>query len=145
MRFRGQTHAMRVGVRAGDDAAAIRELFEVGYAARYGHVDNGSPLQLVNLLLSASARMERPRLEVLAPPRAADAPLRRRPVYFEERAARVETPVYRRAELESGQRIAGPAIVEEYGSTTVVGPDDRLEVGRLGELHVTFPAHGGSR
>ena len=32
----------------------------------------------------------------------------------------------------------GPAVIEEYGSTTLIGPGDRFEVGRLGELRISI-------
>ena len=40
----------------------------------------------------------------------------------------VTTPVYERAILAAGQRLEGPAVVQEFGSTTVVFPGQRLEV-----------------
>jgi len=42
--------------------------------------------------------------------------------------------VYRRDDLPAGFRAEGPAIVEEYGSTTVVEPGFILEVDRLANL-----------
>jgi N-methylhydantoinase A len=47
------------------------------------------------------------------------------------------TPVYRRSELPIGTAIEGPAVVEEYSSTTVIGAGDHLVVGKLGELRIT--------
>jgi N-methylhydantoinase A len=32
----------------------------------------------------------------------------------------------------------GPALVEEYGSTTVIGPRDRFEIGQLGEIRISL-------
>jgi N-methylhydantoinase A len=43
-------------------------------------------------------------------------------------------PVYRREQLVAGARIAGPAVVEEEESTTVVGPDMRASVDTYGNL-----------
>ena len=48
--------------------------------------------------------------------------------------------VYRRDQLRVGFRADGPAIIEEYGSTTVVGTTDRFEVGPLGELRIAIDA-----
>jgi N-methylhydantoinase A len=39
--------------------------------------------------------------------------------------------------LPEGFSIKGPAIIEEYSSTTVVSPQDTLTVGRLGELRIS--------
>ena len=43
-----------------------------------------------------------------------------RPVWFDD--GWVEVPVYARSQLRPGDRLEEPAIVEEYGSTTVVFP-----------------------
>ena len=59
-----------------------------------------------------------------------------RPVYFAELGAYAETPVYRRESLARGFTGAGPAIIEEYGSTTVIGPADRLEIGDMLEIRI---------
>ena len=47
-----------------------------------------------------------------------------------------QAPVYERAALRVGQEIAGPAVIEEPESTTVIGPGDRLSVDSLGCLVV---------
>jgi N-methylhydantoinase A len=60
------------------------------------------------------------------PDRGAAAPSGRRPVYFD--GAFRDTPIYQRGTLGPGVRIAGPAIVEEFGSTTVVFPRQHLNV-----------------
>lgn len=138
--FRGQKHSLRLPLDPEHGVAGIREKFEEIYRRRYGHVEEGSPLQLVALVLTAFADVERPDLAALAPKVSAPSsePARMRSVYFAERGERIETPVFRRSSLAAGFAHAGPAIIEEYGSTTVVGPDDRFEIGRLGEIHVRF-------
>jgi N-methylhydantoinase A len=47
------------------------------------------------------------------------------------------TPTYRRDALLAGNRIKGPALIEEYASTTVLMPGDRLEVDELGNLVIS--------
>jgi N-methylhydantoinase A len=49
------------------------------------------------------------------------APLSRRPVWFPDTGF-VETPVYRREAWAPGTRLSGPAVIDEYDSTTVVLP-----------------------
>ena len=49
-----------------------------------------------------------------------------RPVWFE--GAFVECPIRAREELAPGMRLTGPAVVEEFGSTTVVRPGWRASV-----------------
>jgi len=50
------------------------------------------------------------------------------------------TTIWRRAELPEGFAAGGPAVIEEYGSTTLVGPRDRFSVGRLGEIRIDIDA-----
>ena len=60
-----------------------------------------------------------------------------RKVYFSNSETRVSTPVFEREKLPVGFEADGPAIVEEFGSTTVIGPRDRLRVGELGEMTIS--------
>jgi N-methylhydantoinase A/oxoprolinase/acetone carboxylase beta subunit len=52
----------------------------------------------------------------------------------------LDTMIFRRDALKPGLSVAGPAIIEEYGSTTVVWPGDRFEVGALGEIRIDCAA-----
>jgi N-methylhydantoinase A/oxoprolinase/acetone carboxylase beta subunit len=38
--------------------------------------------------------------------------------------------------LEPGFGASGPAVIEEYGSTTVIWPGDRFEIGALHEIRI---------
>ena len=57
----------------------------------------------------------------------------KRPVYFQGRGF-IETRIFARAALLAGNRIAGPALIEEHASTTVLMAGDRLEVDPYGNL-----------
>lgn len=76
--------------------------------------------------VSGFGLIERPRLPKLDAKRGAPAPSDQRPVYFD--GAFHDTPIYQRGTLGPGIRVAGPAIVEEFGSTTVVFPSQHLDV-----------------
>jgi N-methylhydantoinase A len=58
-------------------------------------------------------------------------------VYFD--GATRDTPVYDRASLMPGAKLHGPAVVEEFGSTTVVFPAHSLEVDSYGVLIIRKP------
>jgi len=62
-----------------------------------------------------------------------------RKVWFEA-VGFVDCPVWRRADLPHGDRITGPAIIEEYAATTVLFPGDRAEVGAYEEVHIVIGA-----
>ena len=51
----------------------------------------------------------------------------------------VETTVYDRARLSPGDEVRGPAVVEEEGSTLVIGPGGVARVAASGNLIVTLP------
>jgi len=64
----------------------------------------------------------------------------KRPVYFGGRF--YATPTYRRSALAAGNRIKGPALIEEYASTTVLMPGDAMQVDQFGNLVI---AVGGAK
>ena len=55
-----------------------------------------------------------------------------RPVYFE--GAYLDTPIYARDRLPAGQRLRGPALIEESGSTTVIPAQWHALVMEHGEI-----------
>jgi N-methylhydantoinase A len=98
-------------------------------------------VEIVSLHCVAIAETPRPALEDLA--RRTEAPHDPPPVrkvYFPEIGASVETQVFLRWNLPIGYKGSGPAVVEEYGSTTVIGPWDTFEVGVLGEIAISIDA-----
>jgi len=52
----------------------------------------------------------------------------------------VASPCSHRTALAPGFKGEGPALIEEYGSTTLIWPGDRFEVGNLGEIRITIGA-----
>jgi N-methylhydantoinase A len=61
-----------------------------------------------------------------------------RPAYFPEHRGFAETTVYDRARLAPGDEIRGPAVVEEEGSTLVIGPGGTARVAATGNIVVTL-------
>ncbi len=61
---------------------------------------------------------------------------RRGMVYFADAGGMLETTVYDRYALEPGATGTGPALLEEYGSTTLVWPGDRFTIGTLREIRI---------
>jgi N-methylhydantoinase A len=123
-RYLGEAH--EIAVPAGDpfDAAAAAAAFHDAHERIYGYAyRDREVVELVNWKVTGLGRIARPRLE--PPPPAGSG----RPV-----AERAGFAVYRREDLPAGFRAAGPAIVEEYGSTTVVEAGFTLEVDRLANL-----------
>jgi len=80
------------------------------------------------------------RLPRIAPGHLADARIGRRPLYDLALAEFADADVYDRARLGANDRIAGPAIVEQYDSTTVVLAGQTLSVDEFGNLVIAEEA-----
>ena len=50
----------------------------------------------------------------------------------------IDTPILTRDALRPGDAVTGPAIVEQFDTTTIVEPGDRAEIDQLGNLIVTL-------
>ena len=138
MRYRGQRHNIHVPITGLRDVTEIREAFERDYKRRYGHADSKAPTELQALHLSAFAKLRRPDIANLRrkTPAAAASETETRPVYYGDAGGMVETAIYDRDGLEPGFAAQGPAVIEEYGSTTLIWPGDRFEIGAMGEIRV---------
>jgi N-methylhydantoinase A len=149
MRYVGQEHAVTVDLPniffKDRDRNAIKKHFDDVHAVRYGTSAPREPADIVSLRVTALGRMNKPpRHAVEAGAAGADDRALRthKPVYFRSEGAFVTTAVYRRDFLKSGNEIAGPALVEEHASTTVVQPGDTLKVDPFGNLQMSV---GGDR
>jgi N-methylhydantoinase A len=138
IRYAGQSMEVRVAAPGGAvDGSFLAKLIEAFHAAHlrtFGYNYAGAQkVELVNFCVSGFGLIERPQMPKLAA-RGGATPARKsvRPVYFEN--ASRDTPVYDRAVLPPGFRLEGPAVVEEFGSTTVVFPGQRLDVDPHGFL-----------
>lgn len=136
MRYRGQRHNIKVPVSGLKDEAAIREAFERDYRRRYGHADAKAPAEFQALHLSAFARLKQPDISSLPRAAAKAQPSQTRQVYFGDCGGWVSAQIYDRDALDSGFSGAGPAVIEEYGSTTIAWPGDRFEIGALREIRI---------
>jgi N-methylhydantoinase A len=132
LRYAGQSMEVRVTAPGGGiDRAFIDALIDAFHAAHrrtFGYDYKGEQkIEVVNFCVSGFGMIERPSLPKLAARSGAKAePKGRRPVYFDDGLR--DTDVFDRATLPPGAQIAGPAIVEEFGSTSVVFPGQLLTV-----------------
>jgi N-methylhydantoinase A len=136
MRYAGQRHNIKVPISGVADVAGIRQAFDRDYKRRYGHADLKAAAELQALHLSAITRLRPPELRRLPRPPAGRAESAMRSVYFGDAGA-TETRIYDRTALAPGFRGAGPALIEEYGSTTLVAPGDAFAIGELGEIRIS--------
>jgi N-methylhydantoinase A len=140
MRYVGQRHTIRIGIDRNSSPESLRSAFLEAYSKRYGRSDEHAAIEMIGLRVCAIAAAVHLDLEGLhrAPKASLGAapPTRMREVYFATAGKWIGTPVLSRYDLHLGFSCDGPVIVEEFGSTTVIGPYDRLTVGRFGELQI---------
>lgn len=114
MRYQGQSFELEVD--AGADFAAS---FHSAHAERYGHSDPRRPIEIVSIRLRGIGVTEKPELRTSRVRKVIKArPQREASVFLSGRPKRLG--VYDRALLEPGSEIDAPAIIVEYGSTTLV-------------------------
>ena len=136
MRYVGQGYEVRApfAMRKLDAShvAEMRRVFETEYSAFYGQLAHGVPIEAVNWrVLISGPQPQIGHAEFMRPTAGSGEPIAWRPVRFAPEQAPIDTPVFRRDNLGSAWSAAGPCIIEEAASTTVVLPgwDARVAAG----------------
>lgn len=137
IRYAGQSMEVRVAAPAGEVdgtfLARLIDAFNAAHLRTFGYNYAGQQkVELVNFAVSGFGLIERPSMPKLSIGGGKPSPKGRRPVYFG--GGFQDTPIYDRATLPPAFRLEGPAVVEEFGSTTVVFPGQNLEVDAYGIL-----------
>jgi N-methylhydantoinase A len=115
----------------------VRASFDEIYAARYGYAQPAEPVEVVTWKLSAVGGASRVALAKAATEPVAGGLKGRRRAYFPEAGGWIDCPVYDRYHLAAGMQIAGPAIVEERESTSVLPPGTVASIDEHANLVVT--------
>ncbi|CAM3182631.1 N-methylhydantoinase A [Paracoccus aminovorans] len=132
MRYFGQNYELAVEVASGadtvacPDAATLKEAFLAEYRRNYGHCDPEGTVETVNVRLRVTAQLAQGEANG-APPAGTPEPADHVRVWF-DKSGPLDTPIYARGTLPSGTAIAGPAIITQLDSTTVVPPDAEIRV-----------------
>jgi N-methylhydantoinase A/oxoprolinase/acetone carboxylase beta subunit len=136
MRYSGQDHTLEVSLPTGsiDEAAIAKtvDAFIKQYLDLYGKIDDDNPVEIASVrvvLTQAGANLKLPTPKSGAP----SLPFGRRRI-FGSGGVFAEAPVFQRSTLTIGQQIAGPALIEERESTTVLDEGDRLTLDAIGAL-----------
>jgi len=138
MRYRGQEYTLPVPITEDlsgmNDFSAIRSRFDQLHQEHYGHSAPQEPVMMVNLRLSALGRLEN-QLTLASSSRDGDRGERgRRPVIFDSGQPAVSCPIFLRSGFKAGDRLQGPAVIEEVGATILVYPGDTMQVNESGHL-----------
>ncbi|MGE3917656.1 MAG: hydantoinase/oxoprolinase family protein [Hyphomicrobiaceae bacterium] len=144
MRYQGQGYEIRVELPPGDvgpdfPARAVTA-FEAEYRKVYGYVDSGARVEAIDWFLVATVPGLGERgaaaRQLVGETGATGSGSTTRRAYFPEAGGFVEAAVVDRYKLKPGERVRGPALVEERESTTVLLPGDLAHVTANGHLMI---------
>jgi N-methylhydantoinase A len=139
IRYLGQSFDLTVPVDieilTDNTAGALRQRFNGLYEQVYGYKDEAAPLEILDVRASAVGVTLKPRIESVAMhtegKRDGSSPGSRR-IFLDGRYW--EAQVFDRGALASGVRFSGPAIVEQYDTTTLIPHGFDVIVDRFGNL-----------
>ncbi|MCX7340006.1 MAG: hydantoinase B/oxoprolinase family protein [Hyphomicrobiales bacterium] len=148
MRLVGQMHDICVPLPAGPISAAslsaIRAAFVRVYSARYTAVYEGARIEAVNFRVRAAGPTPILSFERSGAGEGPSQAIKgKRHAWFE--GVDTDVPVYDRYALRTGDAIAGPAIIEERESTTVIAPGDTLKVDNNLNLRIAVASQLAAR
>ena len=142
LRYLGQSYELTIPTSKPLTKEVLRqtvESFHKKHETVYGYAVEGEPVELVNVKLIAVGDVEKPRLQ--GSPLHGEEPSRealttKRKVFFEKNNDYIETPIYRRERLKTGNVINGSAVIEQYDATTIVYPEWTASVDRFGNIAI---------
>jgi N-methylhydantoinase A len=121
VRYRGQSFELEIPW-VKDPAAS----FHKAHRERYGHADAANEIEIVNVRLRAAGLTNKPQITREPKRRSGSIVKGETRLWLSNRST--PAPVYERSSLRPGSSIDGPAIIVEYGSTTLVPPGWHLQV-----------------
>jgi N-methylhydantoinase A len=141
MRYAGQEHSVTVDLPlelfTKQDSKGIKSAFDQMHMQRYAFNSIQSQAEIVSLHSSVIGFLPKPMVKKQVP-NTNLLTKKVRKVFFKQSGGFVDTNIYQRNDLSYGIKLAGPLLIEEYASTTVLLPGDELEVSEYGDLIITI-------
>jgi N-methylhydantoinase A len=143
LRYVGQQWSLQAPMKDWD-VASIRADFEARHQRQFGHHQPHGQIEIVHLRLVGIARLSRIKRPDLPTTNSAPAPFERRPVHLDVQSGFQMLPVYDGNLLCPGQKLNGPALIEESNTTILIGTGDRLEIDASDNFLIHVAAPGGA-
>ena len=132
MRYCGQSFTLAIPWADGTaEWEPLRTAFAERHIETFGYADPDNDCEIVNVRLVSTGLVDKPELSFEAEP-TGDPLVERRQVWFD--GGWTDCPVYDRAAMAVGSTVAGPAIIEEAGGTSILPPGWRCVVDASGSL-----------
>ena len=142
LRYLGQEHTVTIALDTLDDWATLRARFDAAHERAYGYAAPEVDVQLLNLRLAVVFPLDQPHLPTLEPRTSGTPPFETRKIYSSLAGDSIEYRVYQRDALRAGDRLNGPAAIEEPGTTTIIDAADTLSIENHGCLVIHVHAAG---
>lgn len=140
-RYIGQGYELRVPLPTAEltkvNIEDLFELFHEMHRNEYGHSFQETPIEIVNIRVTGSGKMPKLRKETMkARGSLEDALVKTDKVIFRHQGKlqEVDTAHYQRELLPIGESIAGPAIIFQKDTTTIIPPDNEFLLEEYGNL-----------
>ncbi len=132
MRYKGQSFEIMVGLNRNGDS---QEAFHRRYEETFGYRDPDTAIEVLQIRMLARAPNPVIGNPSSSRPGESDrpAPVETREVTYQ--GNRLAVPVYRRAQIPTGPRLSGPAVLLQYDTTVFVTPGFAFRVDASGNLH----------
>ncbi len=142
-RYHGQSYEIPISVSP-DKLTFISKIvedFHKKHENTYGYAAREEDVEFVNARIIAFGTTSKPRFKEYDPSPYTPSPDGKRKVFFES-THWIDTGIYKRENLEAGACIKGPAVVEQYDSTTLIPPGWSAYVDRFLNLNLRRSSHG---
>lgn len=136
LRYVGQQWDITVPVGPRFDPVAIRRDFDAEHDRLFGHTQPQGIIEITKLRVTGIGAL--PPLAAARPARTevGARPYEHRQVWIDERSGWAETAIYRGRDLGPGDRVVGPAVIDEATTTILVGVGDVLTVDESGNFSI---------
>jgi N-methylhydantoinase A len=138
MRYFGQNYELELPIAfdtfTPQTTAALWQQFHAAHLARFAFDIPGETIEIVNFSATVVSTTPKPIFREIERATGEPKAIEKRKVVYVD--GRHDSPVFRRDALRAGHRIAGPAIIEEAASVTVLNPGWVLDVDRFGNFAI---------
>ncbi|MCP4332602.1 MAG: hydantoinase/oxoprolinase family protein [Gammaproteobacteria bacterium] len=141
MRYQGQGHEIEIPLPAGKLGAGlvkeIRKRFDRLYQQQYGRIIPNVDVEIINWAFVAATPSPLTRKLTAIRRKRRPRPDGKRKIYWGQSRKTLNVACYRRESLQAGDCIAGPALIVENQTTTLVGPSFDAALDKVGNIVLT--------
>ncbi|MDX2446529.1 MAG: hydantoinase/oxoprolinase family protein, partial [Desulfobacterales bacterium] len=120
------------------DREAIRANFDSLHQMRYGHKAGDEALEIVNIRLTALGVRQKVAISENQTSEKGQAVKGHRDIFVDDSGKSVKCPIYERKSLTVSDKVDGPAIIEEYASTTFLSQGDEARLSEFNDIIITL-------